>query len=392
MGIPMKNRPWNHIIIWMSLIAINLVLVCVCSRNDDNSLRIGGLMVLSGNDANYGLDSRRGIDLAVEEINASGGIHGRKITIVYEDSRGLPRDAALGMQKLVSQDKVFAVLGGIFSSETLAAAPIAEKNRVVLFSPGSSNPNITYAGDFVFRNWISDAFEGDIMAGYARNTRRYARVAVVHIKNDYGEGLKNEFSYRFEKLGGEITAVESYEQGATDFRTQVLKAAHSGAEAVYIPGYYNELAQLLKQARELNIRTPFLSVVSFEDPKLLELAGPAAEGVVYSAPAVSLQDTGSTVHAFVTHFQERYGRDPGLFAAHGYDAMKILAVAMERNGFTSVGIRDALYEIRDYPGVSGKTDFDENGDVIKPVKLKTVKNGRFVDCPPPSRTSVQSGG
>jgi len=346
--------------------------------------RIGALMVLSGNDANYGRDSQRGIDLAAEEINNQGGIHGHPVEVLYEDSKGIPREGATAMQKLVSRDRVPVVIGGIFSSETLAAAPIAERNRVVLFSPGSSSPNITYAGDCIFRNWISDAFEGSIMADFARWGKGYTKVAIVYIKNDYGEGLKNEFTVRFESEGGQVSTMESYEQGNTDFRTQLLKAVRSGPDAIYLPGYYNELAQLLKQARELRINTQFLSVVSFEDPKMLELAGSAAEGVIYSTPAVSMQDTSSGVRTFVDRFSKKYGREPGLFAAHGYDAMHILALAIEKGGFTADGIRNSLYRIQNYPGVSGLTSFDSNGDVIKPVKLKTVRNGKFMDYDEPS--------
>lgn len=357
---------------------------CVKEKKKDGVYRIGAIMALSGNDANYGVDSQRGINLAVQEINSAGGIRGRSVEVVYEDSKGIPREGAMAMQKLVSQDKIAAVIGGIFSSETLAAAPIAERNRVVLFSPGSSNPNITFAGDYVFRNWISDAFEGGIMADFARRAKGYSRVAILYIKNDYGEGLKNEFAVRFEAEGGQIPSVESYEQGAADFRTQLLKVSRSNPDAVYLPGYYNELALLLKQAREMKIQKQFLSVVSFEDPKLLELAGKAAEGVIYSAPAISMQDSSSIVRSFVRRFKSVYGREPGLFSAHGYDAMHILAIAVEKGGWESDGIRDALYRIQNYPGVSGMTSFDKNGDVIKPVKLKTVKNMKFTDWPPPS--------
>jgi branched-chain amino acid transport system substrate-binding protein len=216
------------------------------------------------------------------------------------------------------------------------------------------------------------------MAEFAYSRLGVKKVAVLYINNDYGVGLKNVFEKRFTELGGSIISTESYEQSSSDFRTQLSKLKTLNAEAIYLPGHTKELGQILKQAKELGIKVQFLSVVGFESPQTLQIAGDAAEGVIYTAPAFDPKSADKLGKQFVTKYRNKYGRDPENFAAHAYDAMNIIAVAIKEGGYSSEGIKKSLHKIKNYPGVSGLTTFDENGDVEKPAMLKTVRDGQFI--------------
>lgn len=347
------------------------------SSAESRPITIGAVLCLTGSGAEYGKDAERGIMLAVDELNSQGGISGRRVRVLVEDDQTQPRVAVSAAEKLISVNDVKVIIGAVTSSSHLAIAPIADREQVVIISPGASNPSITDAGDFVFRNWISDELEGSRMAEYVYS-QGVRSAAVLYINNDYGVGLKDVFTRRFGELGGKLPVIESYEQDATDFRTQLTKIASSHPDIIYLPGYYKELAGILNQSVELGIKIPMRSVVCFEDPKLLELAGKNAEGVIYSSPYFDPEAADTLVRAFVNAFKRRYDRIPGIFAAHAYDATRIIADAIRNSGYSGPQIRDALYHVKDYPGVSGATTFDQNGDVVKKVAIKTVRNGQFV--------------
>ena len=359
------------------LIICGLIWVSCQKKVEEKVVKIGAILPLTGDAAKYGESAKEGIELAIEEINAEGGVKGHKIEIIYEDSQGLPTTGVSAFQKLITSNRVPAVIGGLFSSVTLAIAPIANREHVVVLSPTSSAPAITKAGDYIFRNCASDIFEGKIMAEAARKTLGLSKVAIIYINNDYGVGIKDVFKKEFTALGGKILAEEAFDQGATDFRTQITKVKQANPEAVYIIGY-RELGSLLKQAKELGLNVQFLSTVMFEDPEILKIAGTAAEGVIYSARAYNPKSKEPIVKKFVEKYEMKYHKEPDIFAALSYDAVLILAKAMEIGGFTADGIKGALYGIRDFQGVAGVTSFDENGDVVKPAVLKIVRNSKFV--------------
>jgi len=359
------------------LIICGLIWVSCQKKVEEKVVKIGAILPLTGDAAKYGESAKEGIELAIEEINAEGGVKGHKIEIIYEDSQGLPTTGVSAFQKLITSNRVPAVIGGLFSSVTLAIAPIANREHVVVLSPTSSAPAITKAGDYIFRNCASDIFEGKIMAEAARKTLGLSKVAIIYINNDYGVGIKDVFKKEFTALGGKILAEEAFDQGATDFRTQITKVKQANPEAVYIIGY-RELGSLLKQAKELGLNVQFLSTVMFEDPEILKIAGDAAEGVIYSARAYNPKSKEPIVKKFVEKYEMKYHKEPDIFAALSYDAVLILAKAMEIGGFTADGIKEAIYGIRDFQGVAGVTSFDENGDVVKPAVLKIVRNSKFM--------------
>jgi len=358
-----------------------LVWLGACERKENDGqkeIAIGAVMPLTGDAAKYGESAKNAIELALSELNTAGGIDGATVRVIYEDSEAVPQKGVSAFQKLVTLDHVPAVIGGIASSVTLAMAPIANRSEVVILSPTSSNPQITDAGDYVFRNCASDVFEGQVMAEAAHAKLGISTAAILRINNDYGVGIANVFRERFTAAGGKILAEEVFQQGDTNLRAQVTKlgALDPKPDAIYLVGH-KELGQALKQCAELGVKAKFLSTVMFEDPEILQVAGAAAEGVIYSARAYDPESKDPAIQAFVKSYRARYESTPDIFAALAYDSMRILALAMKTGGTSAAGIKDALYKIKDFPGACGSTSFDDNGDVIQPAFLKTVRDGRF---------------
>lgn len=363
-------------IAFYGLILISITLGLGCGSSND-TIKVGAIMPLTGDGAKYGEAARNGIELALKAINTSGGIDGKSITVTYEDSQGDPRQGVAVARRLIDVERVNCIIGGLFSSVTLAVAPLMNENKVVLLSPTSSAPKITDAGDYIFRNVASDIFEGSVMAKYAADTLHYKKIAILYINNEYGAGISRVFRQKYEEMGGEVVIEESYEQDTQDFRAQLSKVKAANPDATYIVGY-NELGQLLKQAKEIGLKTRFLSTVMFEDPDILNVAGGAAEGVIYSSRAYDPNSSAENVSEFVDAFKAAYGQEPDIFAALSFDAMNILALAMKDGGTTADGVKLALYNIKNYPGVVGTTSFDQNGDVVQEALIKTVKDGEFM--------------
>lgn len=347
-----------------------------CAKKE-KEIKIGAITALTGPGAKYGESSKRGIDLAIEDANSSGGITGMKVTAIYEDYQTDPKLAVSAIQKLITAHNIFVIIGAAGSSEILAMAPIAEKNKVILFAPSASAPDITQAGDFIFRNVASDIYEGSVMAEYAKNTLKVQRAAVIYINNDFGIGLKESFGKRFREIDGTIASEQSFNPDESDFRSQLAKIKATKTNAVYIVGF-KEIGLLLRQSAELGVKVKFLSFTMFEDPDILKVAGEAAEGVYFTSQAFDPENPYDIVQTFAKRFKQKYQVAPDIFAALSYDAARILISAIESAGYSSDKIKDALYRTKDFPGVTGTTTFDSNGDVVKPIGIKVVKDGQFV--------------
>lgn len=361
------------------VLAVLLTLLSInCGKKEQDVIKIGVITPLSGESAKYGQDIKRGYDLAIEEINALGGIKGNKLELIYEDDQGVPEKAVSAATKLIAKDNVIAILGALWSSPTLAVAPIAEKNKIILLSSGSSSPKVTNAGDYVFRNEISDEYGGEKGAEMYLKLG-YKSIAILYINNEYGTGMRDVTIKTYQRLGGKITIAESFEQNTKDFRAQLAKIKQTKPEALFLVGY-KEVIWALKQMKELGIRIQVLGSTLFEDPEIPELAGDAANGVIYAYYGTfDTTSSDSLVKRFVEKFTQRYHEAPQYYAPIGYDAVNILITAM-RNSTQLEGeqIKQALYKVQNFPGVSGITSFDENGDVVKPVVPKKIENGRFV--------------
>jgi len=347
-----------------------------CAKKE-REIKIGVITPLTGGSAKYGEDIKRGYDLAVEEINEKGGIKGSKIGLIYEDSEGKPEKAVAAAQKLIQRDKVIAILGALWSSPTLAVAPIAEKSKVVLLSSGSSSPKVTDAGDYIFRNEISEAYGAEESAKLYFNAG-FKKIAIIYVNNDYGIGVRDVTKEIYRQLGGVVTASEAFEQDEKDFRTQLLKIKKTNPDAILIVSY-KEAILILRQMKELGIKKQVLGTPLFEDPEIIEKAGDVAEGAIYSYYGTfDPKSEEARIKEFMEKFRKEYGVDPEYYAPIGYDAIKIFQLAIEKGGLKPEQIKNALYQIKDFAGLSGTTSFDENGDVIKPVILKTVREGKFV--------------
>ena len=363
------------------LFVVVLALSFGCAKKEPGEIKIGAILPLTGDAALYGQNVKEGIDLAVEEVNRQGGVSGKQLRVVYEDSQAEPRTGSSAFLKLVTVDKVPAVIGGVTSSVTLAMAPTAEKEKVVILSPAATAPKISEAGDFIFRNWPSDAYEGKVTADYAYGDLGIRKMAVLFVNNDYGKGLVEVMEHEFEDKGGQLVTGQSFEQKDTDFRTQLAKIKSSKAEALYIISYPEETINILRQIKEIRLRMRLLSTSAFQDREILAKAGMTAEGVIYPFP-VDPDPKDSTVASFQQNFERKYNKKPGIVCDTGFDAVKMIVRAVEiAGGFSGIDIKRGLYAIRDFHGASGIMSFDSSGDIEKIMRMKTVQNSEFVDIP-----------
>ena len=358
------------------VVALAIGLIATHTKKEPEEIKIGAILPLTGDAALYGESIKKGIDLAIEEINMAGGIKGKKVRIIYEDSKASPGEGVSALNKLISTDKVLAIIGDAVSSVTLAIAPIAEKNKIVILSPLSSAPAITNAGDFIFRNVPSDLFGGKVAAYFAVKQQGWQKLAILFINNDFGVGLQQVFSKEVMNLGGKIVASEAYEQGSTDFRTQLIKIKNANPDAIFLVGY-REVPQILIQAKELKLRGRFLGTGLLEDPNVIKVAKDAAEGLFFTQLQYTPDSPDPIVKRFVDSFEKKYNSKPDIIAAYGYDSMAVLAFAMEKSNLTSISIKKELYKVKNFKGVTGEISFDENGDVIQPMGVKVIKNGKF---------------
>jgi branched-chain amino acid transport system substrate-binding protein len=358
------------------VISLGSVIFVSKTRKLPEEVKIGAVLILTGPDAKAGQSARQGIQMAVEEINKEGGINGKKLVVIYEDDQGEPQKSVSAVLKLINVDKVPAIIGPMWSTNVLAVAPIAEKHKVVILSPTASAPKITKAGDYIFRNTYSDTFEGTKDAEFAYKVLGYRKAGIIHVNLDAGIEIADVFSKKFKELGGQVVLRESYDPKTTDFRTLLTKFKNQPIDFIYLMGY-NEMGQLVKQAREIGLKTPFLSTIMFEISDVLKVAGNAAQGVVYSYPSYDTEKGGEIVKKFAREYKKRYGVLPDPEAAFSYDAAKILCYVMRKFGISSEKIKDGLYNVKGYMGVTGLTSFDRNGDVVKPIGFKKVVGGKY---------------
>lgn len=373
-----------------SVLGVGSLLMVSCSRqnrevtfNGSNPpaaeiIKIGAVLPLTGDSAAWGEQGKYGIQMAVDEINAAGGIKGRKVTVVYEDSKAEPRTAVSAIQKLTSVDNVPAIVGDITSGATLAMAPIAERSQTILIAPTASAPAISKAGDYIYRVWPSDTLEGSALADYAANSG-FKRTAILHIQTDYGTGLRDVFTSGFKAKGGQVVLSEGYNQDETNFKPLLLKVSAIKPDAIYAVGYYKDTALILKQARAMGLKMQFFGATAVESQDLLTIAGKAAEGLIY--PIISDFDPDNPTpraKEFIAKFTKKFGKAPDWASSHTHDALVVVAEAMKKGGTAGPDIKKAIDSTRQFEGVTGKINFDANGDVIdKPVVIKTVRGGKF---------------
>lgn len=342
-------------------------------------IKVGEFASLTGKEAAFGQSSHKGTLLAVEEINAAGGVLGRKIQLITEDNQSKAGESATIAKKLISRDKVVALIGEVASMRSLEAAPIAQQSRIPMISPSSTNPKVTEIGNYVFRVCFIDPFQGVVMAKFARNTLKLKRVAVLtSVSSAYSVGLAKYFKERFAQDGGVIALEQRFTEGDKDFKAQLTAIKAANVDGIFLPGYYTEAALVCKQARDLGMNLPLFGGDGWEAPQLISIGGAAVEGTYYSTH-YSPENKSPAVSGFVERFRKRWDNEvPDAMAALGYDAAMVLADAIKRAGTTdSAKLRDALAATKNLPGVTGDTTLDAQRNASKAAVVIAVKDGQF---------------
>ncbi len=344
--------------------------------NDDNKLiKIGAILPLTGDAANYGIGLKRGMDLAVKEINSDSLTP--LLKIIYEDDKASPNFAISAYNKLKSVDKINYIIGGMFSNVALSLAPIVENDNIILMSPTASAVEYSEYGDHLFRIYPSDIYDGNFLANFTFHKLNVNNVAIISVDAASTIEISRVFAEKFKLNGGTISFTNSYKKGDKNFRSILQKLKSNDSDIIFIPGYLEDLAILLKQAKELGLNKTFLTISTVYDNKLFEIAGNAAEGLIFSAPVYNSSGDNLETKYFVKIFSEEYGETPDILAAYGYDVVKISYNALSKSHSNLDEIINNLMSIKDYPGVTGKTSFDKNGDVIKELRILKVKDNSF---------------
>lgn len=336
--------------------------------------QVGVVMSLTGPGAQYGQMVLEGMKLALEEAN-SGRVGPAAFGLVVEDDQTEPRIGVTAAQKLISVNRVRAILGPIASSVAMAVAPLCQRNHIVLLSPAASTPELTKQGDFIMRIYPSDIYDGKFLADFAITKLGVRSASILYLNNDFGVGLKDAFVERFTTSGGSVSMAEGFPQGLTDFRTSLTKVSKAGPRVLFFIANVQEYVIGLRQMRQLGVQAQVVAPLSFDDPSIIKLAGDAAEGVIYSRPAFDPESRGSAVRSFVAAFRTRYGQTPSILNALGYDSVKLMVFGLQHSNSQPESLRDILLNVKNFPGAAGNITFDKHGDVVKQLQLMMVRKG-----------------
>lgn len=350
-----------------------LAMAAVAAFAAPKTVKVGGVAPLSGPLAVYGVECKNGIDLAVEEINAAGGINGSKIVFICEDDEGDAAKSVNAYKKLVSRDKARVVIGSLTSGCTLAITQLAQAQKVIQIAPAATAPAITDAGNFIFRTCFIDPFQGRVVGKFAAVNLKCRNAAILYdIGNDYSVGLTENFEKEFKTNGGSVVAKESYGTGDKDFNAQLTKIKAANPDVVYLPDYYGTVALIAKQLRAQGINTPIIGADGWDG--LTENAGDEVLNGYYSNHYAE-DSTSPAVQKFVKSFKAKYNKSPNSFAALGYDSVYMLKDAMLKAGTTTdVAKIRAAYEATNGDYVTGHITFDAKRNPVKSaVIIKLVK-------------------
>ncbi|CAN5369810.1 ABC transporter substrate-binding protein [soil metagenome] len=354
------------------------------SSDTGGDIKIGHVASKTGDTATFGVSADKGIRLALDEINAKGGVLGRKVEVITEDDRSLADEAKTACSKLITRDKVCAILGEIASSRSIAIAPVCEDAKIPMLSPGSTNPKVTQGYQYVFRNCFIDPFQGTAMAKFAMDAKPNGlglkKFAVLYpVNSDYGVGLKDFFIAAVKQRGGEIVAESAYtEKSDVDFKGQLTKIKAANPEAIFVSGYYTEAGLIANQARELGISVPLLGGDGWDSDQTIQIGKQAIEGC-YFTNHYSPDEDRPEVKKFVADYKARFdNKVPDAMAILAYDAMKIMCDSITRAGSTDgKKIAEALANTKDFPGASGITTIDKDHNAKKSVVILKIENGKF---------------
>ena len=348
-----------------------------CSKKVQTGIPVGQFGSLTGAQATFGESSDKGVQLALEEINTSGGVLGQQIRLITRDNQSKPGETSTTVRELITRDKVVALIGEVASGRSLEAAPIAQRSGIPMISPSSTSEKVTEAGDHIFRVCFIDPFQGKVCAKFARGLGVTKAAILTDVSKDYSLGLTKSFRTEFAKGGGVITGEQSYSGGDKDFSAQLTAIKAGNPQVIFLPAYYTEAPLIIRQARQLGITVPFIGGDGWDSPELVAVGGESVEGCYFSNH-FSNQSTDPKVTSFVTAYRKKYGSDPDAISALGYDTLRILADAMKRAGTTDPAkVNAAITTTKDFPGVTGKITLDEHRNPNKPAVILQVKNGKF---------------
>ncbi len=337
----------------------------------------------TGDSSEFGAQMRLGAELFEEELNSAGGINGRKLKLIYEDDAGKAEQAQTVATTLASDDSVLAVIGHFNSSCSLAGKGIYTQAGLVMFSPASTNVEVTKDTDYAFRNIFTDDFQGQSLATYSSQVLGKKNAAILFDNDDYGTGLKESFKERASELGLNVVTELAYNRDAPDFRSQLttIQGTQPQPDIILVAGLYTQAANIARQARDMGIQTQLIGGDGVFSTQFINLAGDAAEGAIISCPFL-LELGGEKAAKFAAAFKERNNREPDAWSALSYDALSMVCEGLKKNGFTRDAVLKYLQSVNSpetaYDGVVGKTYFDEEGDTKRPVQMAQVKNGKFV--------------
>jgi branched-chain amino acid transport system substrate-binding protein len=364
--------------------AVLIVLSAVCSlsttgcrsSSKSDEIVVGHYASMTGAEATFGQSTDNGIRMAIDEINAAGGVLGKKFKLITYDDKSDAREAATAVTRLVTNDRVTAVVGEVASKLSLEGAPICQQNGVPMITPSSTNPKVTEVGDMIFRVCFIDPFQGFVCAKFARENLKAQKAAILYDQSQtYSVGLQAEFEKSFTKLGGQITTKEAYQKGEQDFTSLLTSIRSTKPDIIFLPGYYNDVGTIASQARKLGITVPLLGGDGWESPILAKIAGDAINGCFYSNH-YSPQDPSPRVQEFIQKYKKLNGNTPDSMAALAYDATQILRDAINRAGSLSgTAIAAQLAKTKDFDGVTGKITIDEHRNAVKSAVILEMKNG-----------------
>jgi branched-chain amino acid transport system substrate-binding protein len=344
-----------------------------------DAIIVGEYASLTGNEAAFGRSSHRGTELAIEELNKAGGVLGKQLRLVTEDTQSKGGESSTVVSKLISREKAIAILGEVASGRSMEAAPICQDNKIPMISPSSTNPDVTKRGDYIFRVCFLDSFQGDVLARFCLNTLKAKKIALISdVSAPYSMGLAQYFRESYTRRGGQIAIEQKYSGDDKDFNAQLTAIKAASPEAIFVPGYYQAAGLIIRQARQLGMNVPLFGGDGWEAPELIQIAKESAEGTYYSTH-FSPEAKAPEVQKFVSAYKAKFDNEvPDAMAALGYDSALVLVDAIKRAGSTEgPKIRDAIAATKDFPGATGKTTIDKNRDASKPATIITIKGGKF---------------
>jgi len=355
------------------LVLLSTVVAC----QEDKPVKFGAVLPLTGEASVYGEPIRKGVELAIEQIQMRSDFP-YQVELVVVDSESDPEKGKQLLADLYAQDAL-AVIGGVTTAEALSMVAIADENDRVLMSPSASTPELTGISKNFYRVFPSDAREGATMGNFATQKMNAERVVVLAKQSEYAKGIQEVFQKEFERHGGEVVETIEFPSLSSDLSGVIERVMTLQPDAVYLAAYAEDLAQMIGYLRDQGYKETIFTTSAFAAPEIISQVGRSAEGVFLTQAAFDLDSEEAETQAFVQSYRAKFDSDPNLYAVHGYDAMMVLAEALRRSGALPNEFWSAVRSLRDFKGAAGTIQFDERGDVQKYPRVYVVNNGKLID-------------